>query len=58
MGGKGKGKRGGARIIYSYIVIAARIYLLRCYSKNVKSDLTPDEKKELRKIVTHLKGLQ
>jgi hypothetical protein len=55
---KGKGKRGGARIIYSYIVIAARLYLLRCYSKNVKTDLTPDERKELRKIVTHLKGLQ
>ena len=25
---KGKGKRGGARIIYLYVVIAARIYLL------------------------------
>ena len=33
---KGKGKRGGARIIYLYVVIAARIYLLRCYAKNVK----------------------
>ena len=42
---KGKGKRGGARIIYLYVVIAARIYLLRCYSKNAKTDLTPDEKK-------------
>jgi len=29
---KGKGKRGGARMIYSYAVIAARIYLLRCYA--------------------------
>src|SRR6266849_6677266 len=44
---KGKGKRGGVRIIYLYIVIAARIYLLRCYAKNVRTDLTPDEKKEL-----------
>jgi hypothetical protein len=26
---KGKGKRGGARIIYLYVVIAARIYLIR-----------------------------
>ena len=55
---KGKGKRGGARIIYAWIVIAARIYLLRCYAKNVKADLTANEKKELQKIVTHLKGLQ
>jgi hypothetical protein len=55
---KGRGKRGGARIIYVYVVIAERVYLLRCYSKNVKTDLTEDEKKELRQITAHLKGLQ
>lgn len=55
---KGKGKRGGARIIYLYVVIAARIYLLRCYSKNAKTDLTPDEKKQLRQVAAHLKGAQ
>jgi hypothetical protein len=27
---KGKGKRGGARIIYVYVVIAARVFLIRC----------------------------
>ena len=53
---KRKGKSGGARIIYVYVVIAARIYLLRCYAKNVKTDLTADEKKELRQIAVHLKG--
>src|ERR1700681_2308381 len=46
----GKGKRAGARIIYLYVVIAARIYLLRCYAKNVRTDLTADEKRELRQI--------
>lgn len=55
---KGKGKRGGARIIYLYIVIAASVYLLRCYAKNVKTDLTTDEKKELRQIAAQLKGVQ
>lgn len=45
-----------ARIIYLYIVIAARIYLLRCYAKNVKTDLTTDEKKELRQLAAHLRG--
>ena len=30
---KGKGKRGGARIIYVYVVIAARVYLIRCYAR-------------------------
>jgi len=55
---KGKGKRGGARIIYLYVVVAARIYLLRCYSKNVRTDLIADEKKEVRQLAAHLKGLQ
>lgn len=54
---KGKGKRGGARIIYLYVVIATRVYLLRCYTKNVKTDLTEDEKKELRQVAAYLKGV-
>src|ERR1700676_5092305 len=55
---RGKGKRGGARIINVYAVVAARIYLLRCYAKNVRTDLTSDEKKELRRIAAGLKGAQ
>ena len=55
---KSKGKRGGARIVYVYVVVAARIYLVRCYAKNVKTDLTPDERKELRQIAARLKGAQ
>ncbi len=53
---KGKGKRGGARIIYLFLAIAARIYLLRCYAKSVKTDLTGEEKKELLQIAAELKG--
>jgi len=45
-----------ARIIYLYVVIAARIYLIRCYAKNVKTDLAADEKKALRQIAANLKG--
>jgi hypothetical protein len=55
---KGKGKRSGARIIYVYVVIAPRVYLIRCYAKNVKTDLTADEKKDLRQIAANLKGAQ
>ncbi len=55
---RGKGKRGGVPIIYVYVVVAARIYLLRCYAKNFKTDLTADEKKELRQIAAYLKGVQ
>jgi hypothetical protein len=55
---KGKGKRGGARIIYLYAVVAGRVYLLRCYAKNLKADLSVDDKKQLRQIAAHLKGAQ
>jgi hypothetical protein len=41
-----------------YVAIAARVYLLACYAKNVKEDLTADEKKELRRIAAHLRGVQ
>ena len=58
MGGEGQGKAWWRRIIYLYIVIAAGVYLLRCYAKNVKTDLTADEKKELRQIAAHLRGVQ
>ena len=54
----GKGKRGGARVVYLYVAIAARIYLLRCYAKSVRTDLTADEKRELRQIADRLKGVQ
>lgn len=56
--GRRRARENGARIIYVYVVVAARIYLVRCYTKNVKTDLTPDEKKELRQIAAHLKGAQ
>lgn len=43
----GHGKRGGARVIYFYI-INKQINLLSIYSKNKKSDLTQAEYKNLR----------
>ena len=33
----GKGKRGGARIIYVYVVIAARVFLIRCYARTSRA---------------------
>jgi len=58
---KGKGKRGGVRIIYVYVVVAESIYLLRCYAKNVQTDLSSDEQKQVRQLTAHLarrKGVQ
>lgn len=39
----GRGKRGGARMIYFYWVVKSRIYLLYAYSKSAKSDLTREQ---------------
>ena len=58
MGGEGKGKAWRRTAYLVYVVVAARVYLLRCYAKNVKTDLTAGEKKELQLIVADLKGVQ
>jgi len=42
---KGKGKRSGSRVIYFVFNEVDPIYLLACYGKNEKGDLTSDEKK-------------
>ena len=45
---RGKGKRGGARVIYFHVAAAHQIRLLLIYPKNVKDDLSEDEKRVLR----------
>jgi hypothetical protein len=48
---QGRGKRGGARVIYYWQVSKDRIFLLFLYPKNVRSDLTPRELRVLRRLV-------
>jgi len=43
----GRGKRGGARMIYYFCVVKSRIYLLYAYSKSAKGDLTREQVKIL-----------
>jgi hypothetical protein len=52
---RGKGKRGGARVIYLHVPEAKRFYMLDAYGKDEKDDLSPDEKKELRELAEQLK---
>jgi len=47
----GRGKRGGIRVIYYWFVSPEVILMLFAYPKNVQDDLTPDQLKQLRKIV-------
>ena len=54
----GRGKRGGARVIYYYLDDDFPIYALLAYPKNAKTDLTADEKKAARKLVVELKKVR
>lgn len=47
----GRGKRGGARVIYYWITAQKQIYMLLAYPKNVQDDLTPQQLKVLRGLV-------
>ena len=49
---RGKGKRGGLRIIYYWYAPRSLIYLLVMYSKSDRDDLSAEEKKTLRKLVS------
>ena len=49
---RGRGKRGGARIIYYWKAARGRLYLLFLYPKNVRSDLTPAQLRVLRELVS------
>lgn len=48
--------RGGARIIYLYVPIASRFYMLDVYGKDEKDDLSSMEKRFLRRLANRLKS--
>jgi hypothetical protein len=48
----GRGKRGGARIIYLFGGDDVPVFLLAVFAKNQKADLTPAERTTLGKQVT------
>lgn len=54
-GAKGKGKRGGARIIYLLITKPGFIYLFYAYTKGDISDMSSEQKKRLAKAVEEIK---
>lgn len=53
---RGKGKRGGCRLIYLYVPEARCFYLLDIYGKNEKDDLSAAEKKVLAQLADKLKA--
>ena len=52
----GTGKRGGARVVYFYHDASRPLYLLMVYAKARREDLTPDEKRAVRRLAIVLKS--
>ena len=48
---KGKGKRGGVRVVYYYHSEALPVFLLTVFAKNEKDNLTKAERNTLAKLV-------
>lgn len=51
---QGRGKSGGARVVY-YYQVADVIHFLFIYPKNMQENLTPNQTKWVRKIVEEIK---
>ena len=52
----GRGKRGGARVIYYFLDEDMPVYALLVYPKAAKTDLTPEDKRAVRALVAELKS--
>ena len=52
----GRGKRGGARVIYYYLDEEMPVYALLAYAKSAKTDMTPDERRTVSKLAAALKA--
>lgn len=52
----GRGKRGGARVIYYYLDGTMPLYALLAYAKNEQGDMTADEKRIVASLAAALKG--
>lgn len=52
----GRGKSGGARVIYYAVTRRGVLYLLDVYAKSGKEDLTDAERHEIRKLVAALEA--
>ena len=53
---EGRGKSGSARVVYLYVEVRRKIYLLLCYPKNEQGNLTPEQKRRVRQLVAQLQS--
>ena len=53
---QGRGKRGGARVIYYWYIPGECIYLIYAYAKNEREDLTPAQVRALAELMKDIKN--
>jgi len=53
---RGKGKRGGFRVLYLDLPHVERTHILFLYDKGEADDLSPEGKKRMKAIVDEIKG--
>ena len=51
---RGKGKSGGARVVYVDFVAEEHLYLISVFAKNEQGNLTAKQKREIRDFVKNL----
>jgi len=52
---EGKGKSGGARVLYVDFIVFERIYLVYAYPKGQKDDISSEEREAFRKLIEQTK---
>jgi len=52
---KDHGKSGGVRVVYVDIVVKEHTYLLLAYPKNIRTDLSSEQKRILNKMISEIK---
>jgi len=55
---RGKGRRGGLRVIYYYFEGDRQIWLMTLYGKNESADLSPAEKRALKSAIEQEKAMR
>ena len=53
---RGTGKRGGVRVVYFFHDMALPVFLLTVYAKSDRADVSPSERRVMRKLVGELKA--
>ena len=53
---RGRGKRGGVRVICYWRPTENRLYLLTLYGENVKDDLTSSERRAWRRVLEEIEN--